>query len=188
MIYMKKPNTKLITRTAIMLALTIVFQALGRYTNLGPNSNFVVGPLVNACLLIATAAAGLWGGAIVSIVSPFGAIITGAALPIPFLPFVALGNLLLVVTFYYAVKSSKLKPYFKNEGKYIGILAGAILKFLFLYASVATFLSFYNVPSKLYNVMYFTFSWPQLVTAIVGGAIALVVIKALERNKIVKTE
>ena len=75
---MKKPNTKLITRTAIMLALTIVFQALGRYTNLGPNSNFVVGPLVNACLLIATAAAGLWGGAIVSIVSPFGAIITGA--------------------------------------------------------------------------------------------------------------
>jgi uncharacterized membrane protein YeaQ/YmgE (transglycosylase-associated protein family) len=188
MIYMKKPNTKLITRTAIMLALTIVFQALGRYTNLGPNSNFVVGPLVNACLLIATAAAGLWGGEIVSIVSPFGAIITGAALPIPFLPFVALGNLLLVVTFYYAVKSSKLKPYFKNEGKYIGILAGAILKFLFLYASVATFLSFYNVPSKLYNVMYFTFSWPQLVTAIVGGAIALVVIKALERNKIVKTE
>ncbi len=86
------------------------------------------------------------------------------------------------------MKSSKLKPYFKNAGKYIGILIGAILKFLFLYASVATFLSFYNVPPKLYNVMYFTFSWPQLVTAIVGGAIALVVIKALERNKIVKTE
>jgi len=185
---MKNTNIKLITRTAIMLALTVVFQALGRYTNLGPNSNFVVGPLVNACLLIATSAAGLWGGTLVAIISPFGAVITGATLPLPFLPFIAMGNILLVVTFYYSTKSSRLKPFFKNAGKYVGILIGAILKFLFLYASVAAFLRFYSVPQKLYNVMYFIFSWPQLLTAIVGGAIALIIIKALERNKIVKTE
>ena len=34
--------------------------------------------------------------------------------------------------------------------------------------------------------MYFTFSWPQLVTAIVGGAIALVVIKHLNGTKLLR--
>lgn len=182
---MKKTNIKLITRTAILLALTVVFQALGRYTNLGPNSNFVVGPLVNACILIATAAAGLWGGVIVSIVSPFSALITGATLPIPFLPFVALGNLVLAVAFYFSLKGKKLKASLKEYTKYIGILVGSILKFLFLFAAVATFLSIYDAPEKLHSVMYFTFSWPQLVTAIVGGVIALVVIKALEKSKVI---
>jgi len=185
---MNNIKTKYITRTAILLALTVVFQMLGRYTKLGPNSNFVVGPLVNACLLIATSAAGLWGGTAVSVFSPFGAIITGAVVPIPFLPFIAAGNLLLVSAFYFSTKNNRFKPLLKDAGKYVGILLGAVLKFLFLYMSVTVFLRFYNVPPKLHEVMAFSFGWPQLVTAIIGGVIAVILIKVLEQNKIIRTE
>jgi len=187
---MDKTNIKVkyITRTALLLALTIIFQMLGRNIKLGPNSNFIVGPLVNACLLIATSAVGLQGGCIVSIFSPFGAIITGASMPLPFIPFIAAGNLLLVLCFYFATKNMAFKPFLKKAGPYVGILAGSVLKFIFLYVSILIFLSFYAVPSKQGETMLFIFSWPQLVTALTGGAIALVVINVLKKNKIIQTE
>lgn len=50
-----------ITRTAILLALTIVFQSIGRAIPLGQFNQFITGSLVNACLVIAAAATGIWG-------------------------------------------------------------------------------------------------------------------------------
>lgn len=166
-----RKNTKLITRTAILLALTVVFQMLGRYIPLGPNSNFIVGPLVNACLLISTAASGLWGGAVVAVISPFSALITGGAVPLPFLPFIAIGNFILVLLFYVL-----------RRNMIGGILSGSVLKFGFLYAAITLFLKVYTVPQKVFTVLSFLFSWPQLVTALIGGLIALIVIKALGKQ------
>lgn len=168
---MSSLKVRLITRTAILLALTIVFQTLGRHIPLGANSQFVVGPLVNACLLIGTAVVGIWGGTIIALVSPFGAILTGASIPLPFAPFIAVGNFLLVLIFYLFRKK-----------KIAGIITGALLKFLFLLASVNFFVWLMNIPEKKAVGMIAAFSWPQLVTAIIGGAIVLIIIKALSKN------
>ena len=164
-------NTRMLTRTAILLALTILFQMLGRFIPLGQFSQFIVGPLVNACLLIAAAYTGLAGGAVVAVLSPFGAILTGAAIPLPFAPFIAVGNFILVLL-YVLLKKKQLA----------GIASGAVLKFAFLWASILTFTSLMNIPAKKATLLIASFSWPQLVTALIGGAIALVVIKALGKS------
>jgi TRAP-type C4-dicarboxylate transport system permease small subunit len=163
-------NTRTITRTAILLALTILFQTLGRFIPLGQANQFIVGPLVNACLLVAAAFIGLGGGAVVSILSPFGAILTGAAIPLPFAPIIAVGNFILVLLYVIFMKKQVL-----------GIASGAVLKFLFLWGGVSLFINLMNVPAKKAAALVASFSWPQLVTALAGGVIALIVIKALGR-------
>lgn len=159
-------TTKFITRTAIILALTILFQSMGRIIPLGQLNQFVTGSLVNACLVIAAAFTGIWGGAAVSLLSPFGAILTGAAVPLPFAPFIAVGNFILVLMF----------VIFKKK-HIIGIGSGAILKFGFLFAAISLFVKIMGMPST--SPLLVAFSWPQLVTAAIGGAVALVVMKAL---------
>ena len=161
-------NIKILTRTAIILALTILFQALGRFIPLGQFNQFIVGPLVNACLLVAASYTGLAGGAVVSVLSPFGAILTGAVIPLPFAPFIAAGNFILVLVF----TLLKNKPI-------LGIASGAVLKFGFLLASINLFVWMMSIPAKKAVLMIAAFSWPQLITAIIGGLLALLVLKAL---------
>lgn len=160
-------KTKFITRTAIILALTILFQSMGRFVPLGQLNQFITGSLVNACLLLAAAFTGIWGGAAVSLLSPFGAILTGASIPLPFAPFIAVGNFILVLMF----------VIFKK--KYIiGMASGAVLKFGFLWAAINLFVNLMGGKPALQPLLI-AFSWPQLVTASIGGLIAFLVIKAL---------
>jgi len=42
---------KYLTRTAMLLALTVIFQFIGRFIPLGPNSNFIVGLWLMPALL-----------------------------------------------------------------------------------------------------------------------------------------
>jgi len=164
----KIKTTQFITRTAILLALTIVFQTMGRAIPLGQFNQFITGSLVNACLVIAAAATGIWGGAAVALLAPFGAILTGAPVPLPFAPVIAVGNFILVLMFVLIRKNPIL-----------GIAAGAVLKFGFLFAGVNIFVSLMGIPAQKAATMIATFSWPQLVTAAIGGAVALIVIRVL---------
>jgi len=166
----KKLSVHFIARTAILLALTIVFQTIGRAIPLGQFNQFITGSLVNACLLIATATTGIWGGTAVAVLAPFGAILTGASMPLPFAPVVAGGNFILVLMFVLLKKN-----------RILGICAGAVLKFAFLFAGVNIFVSLMGLPAQKAGAMIATFSWPQLVTAAIGGVLALLVLKALGR-------
>ena len=131
---MNNNKIKSITRTAMLLALTIVFQAVGRTFPLGSNSNFIVGPLVNACLVISVTLVGVFGGAVISVLSPFGAILTGASLPLPLAPFIALGNFVLVLAFYIFRKK-----------KAIAIVLGSVAKFAVIYGSLLYIIPFFNL-------------------------------------------
>ncbi|GAE90426.1 ECF transporter S component [Acetivibrio straminisolvens] len=164
---------KYFTRTAILLALTVVFQFLGRPILLGPNSNFIVGPLVNACLVISSGLVGLFSGAVISVLAPYGAILTGAALPLPLAPFIALGNFALVLAFYIFRKK-----------KIIGIVLGSIAKFAVIYGSLLYIIPFFKLlpENKAMALAGAAFGWPQLVTALIGGIIALPIIYRLERH------
>ena len=171
---MKRINTRFITMTGMLLALTIVFQVIGRFfitPLMGPNNNFVVGPLVNACLLIATASVGLLGGTIIAILAPFGALITGAGVPPLFVPFIAIGNFLIVFCFHLL-----------KRNRIAGLIVGSIIKFAFLFAAINVFVSLMELPTKKANLFVFAFGWPQLVTAIIGGIIAIAVLKSLDKS------
>ena len=173
-------SVRFVTRTAILLALTVAFQVMGRYLTpyMGSYNNFVVGPLVNACLLIATAFVGIQSGIFIAIAAPFGAILSGAAIPHLFAPFIATGNVLIVLGFYLLMKKNQVA----------GVITGAFLKFAFLWGAI-----YFMAPvltsklpvaqaSKMAATLLFSFSWPQLVTALVGGVLATIVIKALRRH------
>jgi ABC-type Co2+ transport system permease subunit len=94
----------------------------------------------------------------------------------PVVPFIMISNVILIlsVEWFYEI--------FKNteKGYWLGVIAGALLKFLFLFFSVnviAKLLLKQDLVVKVAQMM----SWTQFVTAILGGAIAWVVLKWLRR-------
>lgn len=168
---MKENKVRGLTRTAILLAVVVVVQIVGRYI---PNNNFIVGPLVNMCLILAVISAGLWGGVAIAVLSPLVSLINNhapvAAALLPFTPFIVLANVILVVTFYLLY----------NRNKYVGVVAAALLKFGFLLGAINIFLNVFSFP-KFAAKLLVLFSWPQLITALIGGFIALPILARLQK-------
>lgn len=166
-------KTKFLTRTALLLAVAIAFQFLGRFI---PYNNFIVGPVVNAVLIIATAIAGIWSGTAIAVIAPLVSAFTNKAAIAPlilgFSPFIILGNFILVVSFHILRKKSKVA----------GIAVGAVLKFGFLYAAISIFTSVVKMQPKVAATLTNLFSFPQLVTALVGGVLALVILIAVGKS------
>ena len=166
-------KTKFLTRTALLLAVAIAFQFLGRFI---PYNNFIVGPVVNAVLIIATAIAGIWSGTAIAVIAPLVSAFTNKAAIAPlilgFSPFIILGNFILVVSFHILRKKSKVA----------GIAVGAVLKFGFLYAAISIFTSVVKMQPKVAATLTNLFSFPQLMTALVGGALALVILIAVGKS------
>ena len=90
---MKKNAVLAITRTAVMIAILVMIQFITKSFG-----QYVTGSLVNLVLAVAALTIGLWEGIIVAAVSPFFAFMFGIGPAfIQIVPFVALGNAVLVV-------------------------------------------------------------------------------------------
>ncbi len=163
-----KNKTQFLTRTALLLAIAIAFQIFGRYI---PYNQFIVGPIVNAVLIIATYTAGFWSGTSVAILAPLVSAFTNKAaiapLIIAFSPFIILGNFIIVLAFYLLHKKNRIA----------GVAAGAVCKFAFLYASITVFTNLVEMKPQIAEKLNGMFSWLQLLTAVIGGILALIVIK-----------
>lgn len=168
---MKRDNIRMITRTAVLLAVVVVVQIVGRSL---PYNNFIVGPLVNLCLLTAAMTAGVAGGITIAILSPFTSLINNnapiAAALLPFAPVVAAANITFILAFYFLYK----------RNKFIGLGVGAVLKFGVLFVGIRIFLSIFDFP-KFTQKLFELFSWPQLATAIIGGLVAIPVIHSVKK-------
>lgn len=173
---MNNKKLRIIVRTALLLALLVVVQIAGRNI---PNNNFIVGPLVNMILLVAAINVGLGSGLTLAILSPFFSLINNhapvATALLPFTPVIAVANVILVIAFYFLY----------NKNKYAAIGAAAVLKFGFLFFAIRVFLQIFDFP-KFATKLIALFSWPQLITAMIGGILAIPVIyslsKALKNN------
>jgi len=163
-----KNRTKMLTRTALLLAVAIAFQIFGKFI---PYNNFIVGPVVNAVLILATATAGVWSGSAISVIAPLVSAFTNKApiapLVLGFSPFIVVGNLIIVMAFYFIGKKSKLA----------GVGVGAVLKFGFLYAAISVFTSMVEMKPQFAATLTNLFSWPQLITGVIGGTLALTILK-----------
>lgn len=164
-------KTLFITRTAAMLALLIVLQAATK--NLG---QFVTGSCVNAVLAAATLLGGFARGLIVAVVSPFLAFLLGIGPKlIEVVPAIAIGNLALVLILW-AIKGDGAL------NRVIKWIAASVGKFLVLYLLVIQLLCrVMTLPEKMTATFSTMFSWPQLVTALIGSGIMLLILPILQK-------
>jgi len=168
-----------LVKASLFLALAIVFQVIGK--SAGPISQFFVGPAVNTILIMTAAICGGVYGVLVGCLTPILAWLTGqlAGALAPFIPFIIIGNVLFVLSFVILNKRGKY-------GKYFGIIIGAFVKYLFLSISASKFIPLFklNIPEKIAANLVIAMGIPQLITALIGGAFALILIAVLRKRKV----
>ena len=164
---------KNLTRTGLLLALTLVFQSLRFLIPLPPwMSTFLIGSLVNAALLVALQALGLRSALLIACVTPVVAWLQ-QLLPLPvFILPVALGNSLYIWLF------SRLR---RAGSEWLAVGCAALGKAAFFFLAFRGLLSMLELPPALSAAILFVMGWPQLVTGLIGGFIAIYAWRRLER-------
>lgn len=170
-----------ITETAVMLALLVSLQALTK-----PMGQFVTGSCVNAVLAVATLVAGPGSGLTIALISPVLAFLLGIAPQILTVPAIMAGNSVYVLLLHFLADRSG-----KNAVRQIGAwLIAAAAKFATLYVIVVkvicgvmapALLSAGTLKEPMLKALPATFSWPQLITALIGGAVALIIAPMLRK-------
>jgi len=164
-----------ITRTALLIALLVTWQAVT-----APLSQFVTGSGVNLILAVAVMTCGLFSGIAVSAVSPVMAATLGIAPNWVFVPFIAVSNIVFVILWYFIGNIDKINKYVAYV---MAMVAAAGAKFLVLYIGVARIAipMILNAPEPQASRMAGMFSFPQLVTALIGGALAIAIFPTLRK-------
>ena len=173
-IQMNRQRILWITQTAVFIALLVTAQIFTF-----PYGQFVTGSSVNFILVMACILLGLPAAATVGVLSPLIAfMITGRPIFPQLIPFVMIGNVALVVAVYFIFSKSYVEPWrFSYIRAAMAVIIGAVLKFVVLWVGVVQVaLSFIPniLPQQVANLSH-AFSWPQLVTALIGGTLAMVV-------------
>ena len=170
-----------ITETAVMLALLVCLQALTK-----PMGQLVTGSCVNAVLAVSALVGGLSCGLVVALCSPVLAFLLGIAPQILTVPAIMVGNTVFVVLLsLLADKTGK-----KLVKQIIAWVAAAAAKFAALYAIVVwlicgvlseSLIAAGTMKPPMVQALPATFSWPQLITALIGGAVALLITPVLRK-------
>ena len=161
-----------ITRTAIFIAILLVLQAVSK-----PMGQYVTGSLVNLVLILSVLLGGLWCGVTVAILSPFFAFMVGIgpAFP-PLLPFIMLGNLTLVLVWQLLAGKAKSKTL-------VAAVLAALAKFSVLYLCIVQLAipHILRLQPPQSVALSASFSFPQLITALVGGLAAVAFLPTLRK-------
>lgn len=181
-----------ITESAVMIALLVALQTITK-----PAGQLVTGTCVNACLAIAALVGGLNCGLTVALVSPIAAFVLGIAPQILTVPAIMIGNSIYVILLsLLADKNGK-----KLIKQAIAWIIASTAKFAALYFIVVklicgifadALLSNGMLKEPMLKVLPATFSYLQLITALLGGAIALcivpVLIRVLRKDNIIENK
>lgn len=169
-----------ITETAVMLALLVTLQALTK-----PAGQLVTGSCVNAVLAISALVGGLGCGITVALLSPIFAFVFGIAPQILTVPVIMLGNTVYVVLL--SLLTGKGKQIWRSV---VALVPAAVCKFGVLYLLVTQvicgvladgLLEKGLLKQPMLKALPATFSTPQLFTALIGGAVALLIVPALRK-------
>ena len=168
-----KKKTLWITQTAVLTALLIVLQA-----TTSAAGQLVTGSCVNAVLAVAALFGGLSCGLTVAIISPFCAFLLGVGPQlIAIVPAIALGNCV-----YVALLALQTKKDSSLVRSIVAWLVASVAKFGTLYLVVVQILC-RVLELKEQQIATFStmFSFPQLFTALIGGAVALLIVPVLKK-------
>lgn len=167
-----------ITETAVMLALLVALQALGK-----PLGQLVTGSFVNAVLAVATLVAGLYSGITVALISPVLAYLLGIAPQILTVPAIMVGNTVFVVVLHFVAGKNIMR-------RIVAWIGAAVAKFATLYAVVVwlicgvfaeRLLASGMLKEPMLKVLPATFGVPQLFTALIGGGVALLIAPVIRK-------
>ena len=169
-----KKSVRIITETAVLIALLVALQYLT-----SPYGQIVTGSCVNMVLAVGALVVGPLGGAALAVLSPFLAYFVGVGPKLlPIVPAIALGNLVYVLL---------LSVLAGNGGealwrKILAWIVASVCKFATLYLVVVRLLcSVLDLKEAQIATFSTMFSWPQLITALIGGALALVLSEVLRK-------
>lgn len=173
-----KSKIRWITQTAVMLALLVTLQ----YFTKG-FGQLVTGSFVNAVLAVSVLLAGLSSGVTVALVSPVMAYLLGIAPQVLTVPVIMVGNLLYVVMLHLLSGKSILR-------RITAWVLAANVKFFALYTMVSYVICDLLAPmllekgllkTPMLTALPATFGAMQLVTALIGGGVALLITPVLKK-------
>ena len=184
-----KKNVRWITHTAVMLALLICLQWVGSFIPEQMTKQLITGTMVNCVLAVTALLVGMSAGVTVAVISPVCAFVLGIAPNLITVLPIMLGNVCYVVL----LKALMAKPFWRQV---TGLVAAAVAKFAVLYVLVVGVIcgaaSGILLGQKLGQTVLLAppmlkmlptmFTWPQLITALVGGALALVIYPAVKKG------
>ena len=133
-----------------------------------PNNQWVVGTLTNALLILACFRIGIINALVIGALPSSIALLRGL-LPAPMailVPYIIIGNSAMLISF----------GILKFKSLVARITVASIIKFGIIFGSASLLVS---VPGKIIQMM----QWPQLVTALMGGLLAVGTIKMLRKKK-----
>ena len=175
-----------ITETAVMLAMLVALQAFTK-----PMGQLVTGSCVNAVLAVSVLVGGLSCGLTIALVSPVLAFLLSIAPQIITVPAIMVGNTVFVLLLHFLADKRG-----KNLVKQlIAWLSAALAKFAALYLLVVQVIcglasgallgqklgeNVLLAPAMLEKLPAM-FTWPQLFTALIGGAVALLIVPVLRK-------
>ena len=175
-----------ITQTAVMLALLVALQALTK-----PLGQLVTGSCVNAVLALTVLLVGMQGGIAVALLSPVFAFLFGIAPNVVTVLPIMIGNVCYVVLLR-LIAGRYHRPVWRQP---VALVAAAGVKFAVLYLLVVKLIcgpaAALLLGKKLGDVVVLVppmlkllptmFAWPQLFTALIGGAVALLITPVLRK-------
>ena len=182
----KKFSTLTLVETAAMLALLICLQWVG---SMFPDSvkQIITGTFVNCVLAVTVLVVGLTSGITVALISPICAFLLGIAPNLVTVVPIMVGNCCYVVL---------LKLLMGNTWRQVvALITAAVVKFGVLYLLVvkvicgvaSSALLGQKLGSKvvlappMLKMLPVMFTWPQLITALTGGVLALLIVPVLKK-------
>ena len=170
-------KTKQLTLTALLLALSVASQFLKN------TSVYLTGPVINCILILAAVFCGLWSAVALSLITPLTSwLITLSPLmsAIPLIvPCIMAGNVILAVSIWVGIRKSC-----RTRNLLFGALLGAVLKAAFMGGTISLLLlpllgPAVGLPAPALAAARVTFSLTQLITALLGGALAVLIVPTL---------
>jgi len=134
----------------------------------------IAGAIVNATLILGVSFLSVRDGLIISLVPSSFALVSGLLPPVlaPMIPFIIVGNAILVLFF----------AYFSKLNYWAGVIIGSVLKFAFLFGTSSAIIGLL-VNKQVAPAVAQMMSWPQLFTGIAGGIVAFGVIKLVKEYR-----
>lgn len=177
---MNSKQIRQMVTTAVIIALTIVFQYMRPLLGgTNPISTYIIGSLVNLCIIIASCLVGVWSGIAVSVVTPLIALAQGHAV-IFMVPWIMIGNAVLAVAFALFAKMSLEN----STGDWVRfVIVGAvasIVKFAVIaFGQTVMMTSQKGAPIAKALSTASAAQVQQIITAVIGTIIAKLLILAL---------
>ncbi len=154
----------------------IQFSALLGIASIAPvllsHQQVISGPIVNATLIISVVLLGTESAILVGLIPSIVALSVGLlpAVLAPMIPFIMLSNVILVMVFGFVYKRSY----------WAGLVSASILKFLFLFFTSSVVINLV-IKTELAKQVGLIMSWPQLLTALIGGILAFGLLKFIKK-------